>query len=82
MVLWWIANAVGLVVVIPLVVFLADRLIREAIAIRQYADEILVHGVGITGNLDPVPALNETAALSEQVKADAVAYVTALRRMV
>lgn len=82
MVLWWMANAVGLVVVIPLVVFLADRLIREAVAIKRYADEILLHGVGITGNLDPVPVLNETAALSARVQADAVAYLTALRRMV
>ena len=79
MVLWWIANLLGLLVVIPLVIFLANGLIREAIAAKRYGEEILVHGVGITGNLDPVPALAETAQLSSQVKAAAVAYLTALK---
>lgn len=82
MALWWIANAVGLLVVIPLVIYLANRLIREGIASQRYAHEILTHGVGITGNLDPVPALLETAQLSSDVKANAVAYVTALHRLV
>jgi hypothetical protein len=80
-VLWWIANLIGLLVVIPLVAFLAAQILREAIAVRRYADEILVHGVGITGNLDPVPALVRTQELSAVAKANAVAYVTALRRM-
>ena len=82
MVLWWLANIVALVVVIPLVIFLANRIIREAIAAQRYAEEILEHGVGITENLGPVPALAETAQLSSEVKADAVAYVTALQRLV
>lgn len=81
MVLWWIANIVGLLVVIPLVLFLANRIIREARASERYAEEILTHGVGITGNLDPVPALSETAQMSAAVKNDAVAYVTALKRL-
>ncbi len=81
MALWWIANVAGLLVVIPLVVYLANRLIGQAIAAQRYAHEILTHGVGITGNLDPVPALVDTAQLSSQVKADAVAYVTALNRL-
>ncbi len=81
MALWWLANLVGLLVVIPLVIWAANRLIREAIASKRYAREILTHGVGITGNLDPVPALLDTAKLAEQVKSDAVAYVTALHRL-
>jgi hypothetical protein len=81
MVLWWIANIVGLVVVIPLVIWLANRIIREALASKHYAEEILHHGVGITGNLDPVPALVETAQLSADVKGNAVAYVTAVKRL-
>ena len=81
MVLWWIANIVGLVVVIPLVIWLANKLIRQAYAAKRYAEEILVHGVGITGNLDPVPALAETAQLSADVQVNAVAYVTAVKRL-
>lgn len=82
MVLWWIANAVGLLVVIPLVAFLANRVIREAIAADRYAGEILHHGVGITTNLDPVPALLDTATLSAEIKVHASSYVGALRRLV
>jgi integral membrane sensor domain MASE1 len=81
MVLWWIANLVGLLVVIPLVLHLASNVLREAVAIKRYADEILVHGVGITGNLDPVPALADTARLTGVAKGNAVAYVAALRRL-
>ena len=81
MALWWIANVIALVVVIPLVIYLANKLIREAIASKRYADEILVHGVGIAGNLDPVPALAKTAQLSAQTKSGAVAYVPALHRL-
>jgi hypothetical protein len=79
MVLWWIANIVGLVVVIPLVIVLANRTIRTALEIRRYADEILHHGVGITATLDPLPALAETSRLTERVTEHAAGYVTALR---
>lgn len=82
MVLWWAANVVALVVVIPLVIYLANRVIMPALEIARYADEILVHGVKLTGTLDPVPALADTRELSEQVKANAVRYVTALERLV
>lgn len=82
MVLWWIANVVGLVVVIPLVVVLANRVIRTALEARRYADEILVHGDGISRNLEPLPALVTTRDVSAKVKASAVAYVAALDRLI
>lgn len=82
MILWWLANAVALLVVVPLVVFLANRVIAEAREIHQYGDEILEHGVRLTGTLDPLPALAETRAAVEQVTGNAVRYVTALHRIV
>lgn len=82
MVLWWIANIVALLAVIPLVIFLANRVIMPALEIRRYADEILEHGVRLTGTLDPLPALADTRELTEQVKGNAVRYVTALERVV
>jgi hypothetical protein len=82
MVLWWIANAVGLLVVIPLVIVLANRVIRSALEVRRYADDILVHGVALSGNLDPVPALLQTRALVSQVTQNASAYAAALDRLV
>ena len=43
--LWWIANIVLLVVVVPVVLLLANRVIRPAVEIQRYADDILEHGV-------------------------------------
>ena len=57
MVLWWIGNAVLLLVVVPLVVILADRLLKPVREIRAYADDILDHGVSLTSALDAVPKL-------------------------
>ncbi len=82
MTLWWIANVVALVAVVPLVIFLANRVIASALEIARYADEILEHGVKLTGTLDALPALAETRELSEQLKGNAVRYLTALERLV
>lgn len=82
MVLWWIANALVLVVVVPLVVVLASRVIANAQEIARYADDILVHGVGLTANLEPLPALTTTNELVGVATGHAVAYVTALDRIV
>lgn len=82
MALWWTADAVALLIVIPLVVYLASRVIAAALEIARYADEILEHGVKLTGTLDPLPALADTRELSGQVKRNAVRYVTALERLV
>lgn len=83
MVLWWLANAVGLLVVIPLVIILAQRVINAGRESSRYADDILLHGVRLAGNLDPVPALADTRRIvADDVAPNAVRYVTALRRMV
>lgn len=82
MVLWWIGNALGLLVVIPLVILLANRVIRWALESARYADDILVHGVALAGNLDPVPALADTREGTRAVAGNAVRYVNALDRMV
>jgi len=82
MLIMWILSAVGLLVVAPLVVVLATRVIRPALECARYADDILEHGVGITTNLVPVRALATTRALVAEVKGNAVAYVSALERLV
>ncbi|MGI8533225.1 MAG: hypothetical protein ACR2KN_09485 [Geodermatophilaceae bacterium] len=82
MVILWIMSAVGLLVVAPVVVLLASRVIRPALESARYADDILVHGVGIATNLGPVPALIATRESVTGVRNNAVAYVTALRRLV
>lgn len=82
MILWWIANVLALLVVVPVVVLLANRVVRPAVEIQRYADDILEHGVGLTQNLEPVPALLDTRVLVAEVTANAVRYVTALTPIV
>ena len=77
----WIMSAVGLFVVAPIVVLLASRVISLGLESARYADDILVHGVGLSVNVAPVPALLDTRELVTEVTGNAVAYVTALRRL-
>jgi hypothetical protein len=60
-------SVIGLVVlylgVAPLLVVLAHRVFRRISEVRRYADDLLEHGVGVTANLDPVPALLDTRDL-------------------
>lgn len=80
--LWWIANILALVGIVPLVLLLANRVIRPAVEISHYADDILEHGVLVTENLEPVPVLADTVDLVEGVTHQAVRYVTALHRAI
>ncbi|MCA1720977.1 MAG: hypothetical protein LC779_07745 [Actinobacteria bacterium] len=82
MVVLWVMSAIGLLVVAPLVVVLASYVIRPALECARYANDILAHGVGITAAVEPVPALLTTRELVGEVTTNAVAYVTALRRLV
>ena len=80
--LWWIANLISLLVVVPLVVLLANRVIRPAVEISRYSDDILEHGVLLTENLEPVPVLADTVQLGREITQQAVRYVTALHRVI
>lgn len=77
MILWWIGNILLLVGVLTAAA-LAHRVIVRAREIRRYADDILVHGVGLTGTLDPLPALQDTRELVHDVAHRAGAYAEAL----
>lgn len=81
MVWWWIGNAALLLLVIPLVVVLANRLVRHALEIDRYAADILEHGVAVTGNLDPIPELARTAELVSAAKQGAARYAGAVGRL-
>ncbi len=81
MVMLWTMSAVGLLIVAPLVILLASRVISLALESARYADDILEHGVGLAANVAPVPALVTTSELVSDVTAHAVAYVNALKRL-
>lgn len=80
-VLWWIGNAALALVVIPLVLLLANRVLRPILMIKEYADDILVHGVALTGTLDAVPKLVKTKELTGAALGLVGRYGAALRRL-
>jgi hypothetical protein len=55
--LWWIGNAVLLLVVVPVLVALLNRVLAACERIRGASDEILGGGVGLIAELDNVPGL-------------------------
>lgn len=80
--IWWsIGIAALLLVVIPLVVFLAHRMVNHIVEIKRYADDVLEHGVDITANLEPVPALLDTRASVKKVSSGLAAYAGSVDRM-
>jgi hypothetical protein len=64
MALWWIGNAVLLVVVAPVVVVLLTRLLAQVARLNRLADDILEHGVALSGELDALPKLVRTRELT------------------
>ncbi len=80
-VLWWIGNAVLAFVVIPVVLLFANRVLRPTMVIKEYADDILVHGVGLTGTLDAVPKLVTTKELTGAALGLVGRYGAALKRL-
>jgi hypothetical protein len=57
MTLWWIGNAILLVVVVPVLVALLNRVLAALERIRGATDDILAGGVALTGELDDVPEM-------------------------
>ena len=80
-VLWWIGNVVLAVVVFPLVWLLLNRVMRPVYVINEYADDILEHGVGLTGTLDAVPKLITTKELTGAALGLVGRYGAALRKI-
>jgi hypothetical protein len=60
MTLWWIGNAILLLVVVPVLVALLNRVLAANERIRLASDEILAGGVQLIGEVDRVPELLAT----------------------
>jgi len=78
-IMWWIGVVALFVVVIPLVLFLVQRVLSSLREIKDYAADALTHGVGVTKNLEPVPALLQTRELAKSVRGKLGRYVGSLR---
>ncbi|MDP9403326.1 MAG: hypothetical protein M3P85_08315 [Actinomycetota bacterium] len=75
-------NVVLLFVVVPVVVLLLNRVLRPIKEINSYANDILEHGVGLTGALDAVPKLERTRQLSSAARGAVSRYGAALQRII
>jgi hypothetical protein len=82
MTLWWIGNAILLLVVVPVLVALLNRVLAALERIRGAADDILDGGVQLTGNLDDVPEmLAETGGTVAAVTTGAVRYAGSVAKL-
>ncbi len=82
MVLWWIGNAVLLVAVLPVVIYLLNRVLAALERIRTASDDILAGGVALVGQLEGVPdGLAVTDETIEAVKVGAVRYAGSVAKL-
>jgi len=82
MVLWWIGNAVLLVVILPVVIALLNRVLAAVERVRAASDDILSGGVALIGQLDGVPeALAQTDKTVKEVTVGAVRYAGSVAKL-
>jgi hypothetical protein len=82
MVLWWIGNVILLVVVLPVVIFLLNRVLAAVERIRGATDNILAGGVALIGELDGLPeALAVTDETVKEVSVGAVRYAGSVAKL-
>jgi hypothetical protein len=82
MVLWWIGNAILLVVILPVVIALLNRVLAAVERIRAATDEILTGGVALIGELKEVPDLLATTDKTiGEVSVGAVRYAGSVAKL-
>jgi hypothetical protein len=82
MTLWWIGNAVLLLVVVPVLVALLNRVLSALERVRKASSEILDGGVALVGELNNTPAgLAQTGATVAAVASGAVRYAGSVAKL-
>jgi hypothetical protein len=82
MTLWWIGNGILLVVVVPVLVWLLNRVLAALERIRKAADETLAAGVALVGELgNTPPALAQTDSTVAAVTLGAVRYAGSVAKL-
>lgn len=80
--LWWIGAIVLLVVVLPVVIFLLNRILAAVERIRDAAGDILADGVALNDGLEPVPELLATTDETiKEVQVGAVRYAGSVEKL-
>jgi hypothetical protein len=80
---WWrVGNAVLMLPVLPLVIFLLNRVLAALERIRHATDEILADGAELVSDLDGVPdALATTDQTVRDVAAGATRYADSVAKL-
>jgi hypothetical protein len=79
---WWIGNAILLLVVVPVLVALLNRVLAALERIRAATDDILDGGVELTRKLDDVPEmLAVTDGTVRDVSVGAVRYAGSVAKL-
>ncbi len=82
MTLWWIGAIALIVVVLPVVLVLLNRILAAVERIRLAANTILRDGVALNDGLAPVPGLlAETDTTIKEVQAGAVRYAGSVQKL-
>ncbi|HEX3491159.1 MAG TPA: hypothetical protein VHU92_17555 [Streptosporangiaceae bacterium] len=82
MALWWIGNVVLLVVILPVVIALLNRVLAAVERIRGAADEILAGGVALAGEVDGLPDLLATTDTTiKEVTVGATRYAGSVAKL-
>ena len=82
MVLWWIGNLLLLLVVVPVLVALLNRVLAALERVRAASDDILTGGVALVGELDGVPeALAQSDETVGAIATGAVRYAGSVGKL-
>ncbi|MDQ3990555.1 MAG: hypothetical protein M3291_15450 [Actinomycetota bacterium] len=81
MALWWIGNAIFILVVIPVVVVLLARLVKPVVLIEKHVNAVHQDAGRIVVALDGVQGLVTTRDLVKRVGGGLTRYVTAVDRI-
>jgi hypothetical protein len=80
---WWrIGNAILILAVFPLVIYLINRVLAALERIRQASDQILADGTELVGDVNDVPgALATTDQTVRDVSAGATRYAGSVAKL-
>ena len=81
MALWYIADVLLILVVPPVVLLFLNRVLRPIMEIDKYVEDVLEHGVLLSGTLDAVPNLIRSCELTGQCRLNVTRYGLALARL-
>ncbi len=78
---WWLGNIILILVVAPVLILFLNKVMRPIREIDHYVEDVLEHGVALTGTLDCVPNLIRTCELTGTARLNVTRYGLALARL-